>query len=452
MLFGLALFGQVGGCNSVRLYKLLTGHPDSLSAATGARRGRRFYELPNARGAYGLCTTMSNGYARRAYISWVIRGAPHRAKQYNPCHGLYRFSSMREDWQITVLNIRTTHRARNVLLVACAAVALGATAGHADVQAIGSWGSWTVSQGTFFNNGRQTCQLWTTNGEWVASIGVGAGDQMLGFIISGKVGNPVTNLGIAFDGNSDFGKPNNVMAIPSSPPGAYSLWLTIDPPYVRDFVHQFTAGTTMRYSFNGAQQPWTISLSGTMAAWGPFMECAKAVAPAVVASLTPGQTATPAPAPQQAPTPAPAPSQQLPAVDIFGDNVVGEAALISEGGGLYKIDAALNGRQIAFELDSGASDVVIPKSTAKMLVADGTLTPADFLGNVTSVLADGSKVSNPAYLLHTVAVAGRTVHDVRCLVGEDNTSLLLGQAFLRRFKSWTVDNARHVLVLGEPAV
>jgi predicted aspartyl protease len=51
-----------------------------------------------------------------------------------------------------------------------------------------------------------------------------------------------------------------------------------------------------------------------------------------------------------------------------------------------------------------------------------------------------------------VAVAGRTVHDVRCLVGEDNTSLLLGQAFLRRFKSWTVDNARHVLVLGEPAV
>jgi len=32
-------------------------------------------------------------------------------------------------------------------------------------------------------------------------------------------------------------------------------------------------------------------------------------------------------------------------------------------------------------------------------------------------------------------------------VGSSNSSLLLGQSFLGRFKSWSIDNAKHELVL-----
>jgi predicted aspartyl protease len=55
------------------------------------------------------------------------------------------------------------------------------------------------------------------------------------------------------------------------------------------------------------------------------------------------------------------------------------------------------------------------------------------------VIADGSKHIQPMYRLHSVTIGGVTLHDVQAS-GSDGDVWLLGQTFLRRLSSWSIDN------------
>ena len=52
-------------------------------------------------------------------------------------------------------------------------------------------------------------------------------------------------------------------------------------------------------------------------------------------------------------------------------------------------------------------------------------------------------------MLRELRVGDYRLQNVKAAVGPVEGSLLLGQSFLARFKSWTLDNDRHVLVLVE---
>jgi hypothetical protein len=41
----------------------------------------------------------------------------------------------------------------------------------------------------------------------------------------------------------------------------------------------------------------------------------------------------------------------------------------------------------------------------------------------------------------------REIRDVLCSVPSEEGGFLLGQSFLTRFRSWSIDNQRHMLVL-----
>ena len=97
-------------------------------------------------------------------------------------------------------------------------------------------------------------------------------------------------------------------------------------------------------------------------------------------------------------------------------------------------------------LDSGAGDVSLPLAVAKLLVAAGTLTKADYIGDGIYVLADGRRIKEPQYRLRSVTVGGYTMTNVQASIG-DGSEILLGQSFLGRLASWSIDNARHVLVM-----
>jgi hypothetical protein len=122
---------------------------------------------------------------------------------------------------------------------------------------------------------------------------------------------------------------------------------------------------------------------------------------------------------------------------------VGMAGTVQLGmhGGTYVIpDVILNNTSKAnFTLDSGAADITMPTQVIYQMVAKGDLTPADFLGVQTYVIADGSKHIQPMYRLHSVTIGGVTLHDVQAS-GSDGDVWLLGQTFLRRLSSWSIDN------------
>jgi hypothetical protein len=63
--------------------------------------------------------------------------------------------------------------------------------------------------------------------------------------------------------------------------------------------------------------------------------------------------------------------------------------------------------------------------------------------------ADGVRTVEPVYILRSLTVGERTVFNVECNI-TDNGDPLLGQSFLDRLGSRSIDNAWQTLVLGAP--
>jgi len=101
-----------------------------------------------------------------------------------------------------------------------------------------------------------------------------------------------------------------------------------------------------------------------------------------------------------------------------------------------------------FVIDSGASDVTVPADVVSTLMRTGTLVSADFTGTQIYVLADGSHVPSQTFRIRSLRVGDLVLNNVAASVASANGSLLLGQSFLGRFKSWSIDNDKKVLVLG----
>jgi predicted aspartyl protease len=116
-------------------------------------------------------------------------------------------------------------------------------------------------------------------------------------------------------------------------------------------------------------------------------------------------------------------------------------------GGVYVVPVLINNAiTLNFIIDSGAADVSIPADVVMTLVRTGTLMESDFLGEKTYVLADGSKIPSATFRIRSLKVGNKVLEDVTGSVATVQGSLLLGQSFLGRFKSWSVDNTKHALV------
>jgi clan AA aspartic protease (TIGR02281 family) len=116
--------------------------------------------------------------------------------------------------------------------------------------------------------------------------------------------------------------------------------------------------------------------------------------------------------------------------------------------GTFRIPVLINDRiTLDFVLDTGATDVSIPADVFLTLMRTGTITKADFLEQATYKMADGTTVPGQKFRIRSLQVAGKIVNDVVGSIAPSKGDLLLGQTFLQRFNSWSIDNERKVLVL-----
>jgi predicted aspartyl protease len=117
-------------------------------------------------------------------------------------------------------------------------------------------------------------------------------------------------------------------------------------------------------------------------------------------------------------------------------------------GGVYHVPVLINDAlRLNFIVDSGASNVCIPADVALTLMRTGTIKQTDFIGVEKSRLANGSIVSSRTFIIRSLKVGDRTVTNVRANITNVAGSLLLGQSFLNKFRSWSQDNSTHELVL-----
>jgi clan AA aspartic protease (TIGR02281 family) len=120
--------------------------------------------------------------------------------------------------------------------------------------------------------------------------------------------------------------------------------------------------------------------------------------------------------------------------------------------GTLEVPALINGKiSLNFTIDSGASDVSIPENVFFSLTRTGTVSSADFLGKRAYRLADGSTKVSQRFRIRSLRVGTLELRDVTASVVPSAGALLLGQSFLSRLKSWSIDNEGQVLVLSESA-
>jgi clan AA aspartic protease (TIGR02281 family) len=121
---------------------------------------------------------------------------------------------------------------------------------------------------------------------------------------------------------------------------------------------------------------------------------------------------------------------------------------LQEKGGTFAVSVLVNEAIILnFIIDTGATDVSIPVDVIATLLRTGTLQESDFIGTQTYKLADGSTVPSQTFLLRSLTISNVTIENVKASVVPADGELLLGQSFLTRFKSWSIDNVKHLLVL-----
>jgi len=125
-----------------------------------------------------------------------------------------------------------------------------------------------------------------------------------------------------------------------------------------------------------------------------------------------------------------------------------EGIPLSEQGGTFVIPVLINGQiTLNFTIDSGAADVSIPADVVSTLMRTGTLQKSDFVGQKIYRLADGSTVPSATFLIRSLKVGNHLLENVTGSVASAQADLLLGQSFLNRFNSWSIDNERQMLLL-----
>jgi clan AA aspartic protease (TIGR02281 family) len=121
--------------------------------------------------------------------------------------------------------------------------------------------------------------------------------------------------------------------------------------------------------------------------------------------------------------------------------------LLKMSGGLIAPVVINNALKLNFIVDSGASDVSIPADVFASLVQANTVTQADITGNRNYKNADGEVFQSKTFVIRSLKIGNIEAPRVQAKVSPSNAPPLLGQSFLKRFKSWSIDNSTQELIL-----
>jgi predicted aspartyl protease len=126
-----------------------------------------------------------------------------------------------------------------------------------------------------------------------------------------------------------------------------------------------------------------------------------------------------------------------------------EEVPIERHGSAYHVPVRINDTiTLPFLLDTGAADLVIPADVALTLTRAGALKVGDFVGKAIYSYANGAEDVRDRVVLREVQVGGHSVRNVTASINSFQAEPLLGQSFLSKFGTVTLDYKRLVLVLS----
>jgi aspartyl protease family protein len=112
--------------------------------------------------------------------------------------------------------------------------------------------------------------------------------------------------------------------------------------------------------------------------------------------------------------------------------------------GVYYVPCKINGMEMQFIFDTGASDISMSAAEAIVLYKHGKLNEDDFIGSQQYQIADGSIHEGMLVELKTVEIGNRKLTNVRAsIVDYLDAPLLLGQSALSKFGKISIDYKRN---------
>jgi clan AA aspartic protease (TIGR02281 family) len=116
---------------------------------------------------------------------------------------------------------------------------------------------------------------------------------------------------------------------------------------------------------------------------------------------------------------------------------------LTPSNGVFRVPVLLNGAvAIDMMVDSGAADVLVSEEVFHQLEATGAVVSGDKQYHI----ADGRSVRAHTFIIKSLKVGDIVLENVEAAFGPGPT-LLLGQAFLKRLSSWSIDNTAGVLII-----
>ena len=109
-------------------------------------------------------------------------------------------------------------------------------------------------------------------------------------------------------------------------------------------------------------------------------------------------------------------------------------------GGVYLVPITVNGLNLDFIFDTGASSICLSSAEALVMLRQGQITQDDIVGQQQFQDATGGVSVGTIVLLHTVQIGDITLENVEAnIVDNIQAPLLLGQTALAKFGKVTID-------------
>lgn len=118
----------------------------------------------------------------------------------------------------------------------------------------------------------------------------------------------------------------------------------------------------------------------------------------------------------------------------------GTKVKMEANGGVYLVPICVNGLDLKFIFDTGASSICISSAEALVMLRQGKITEDDILGQEQFQDATGGISVGTVINLRTVEIGGIMLHDVEATVVDNiQAPLLLGQTALAKFGKISID-------------
>lgn len=127
--------------------------------------------------------------------------------------------------------------------------------------------------------------------------------------------------------------------------------------------------------------------------------------------------------------------------DISERKVKGHTKVrMEKAGGVYLVPIKVNGLDLKFIFDTGASSICLSSAEALVMLRQGQITKDDFVGQQQFQDATGGISVGTIIRLHTVEIGGIVLRNVEANVVDNiQAPLLLGQTALSKFGKVTID-------------